>query len=398
MEDNKPHFSNYRWVILAIAWSTVFIGLAAQFQVAALAYKIIPAFKLTSGQYSMILTAPMLAGACFSFAAGALADRFGVKRVVAVGFIFSIAGVIFRYAAHNFWEMFVLMFLAGICPGILNANASKLLGAWFPKEQMNTAMGIYFSASGMGMSVALATSALFPTMKSAFVAAGFIMLATWILWLAFIRVKPGESPELPALPVTGYIKVAAGSKNIWLAGLAMMFLMGSFMVFTGFLPNALNEVHGMSPVAAGFMASIMTIGNIAGSLAGPYLSDRVGRIKPFITPVALLGTVAGYCSWILPPGGGMSALLALLGAFWGMCMPLLMAFPMLLPEIGPLYAGSAGGIISTLQVIGAVFIPSCIIAPLAGQNYNLLFALGSLSFLMVSAISLLLPELGDRHG
>lgn len=394
MEDSKPVLSPYRWVILTIMWSAVFIGLAAQFQVAALAYKIIPAFKLTSGQYSMILTAPMLAGVCFSFAAGALADRFGVKRVVAVGFAFSVIGVFFRYAAHNFWEMFVLMFLAGICPGLLNANASKLLGAWFPREQMNTAMGIYFSASGVGMSVGLATSALFPTTKSAFVTAGFAMLVIWILWMAFIKVKPEGAPCLPAMPVTGYIKVAARSRNVWLVGLALMFLMGSSMVFSGFLPNALNKVHGMSPVAAGFMTSIVTFGTIVGSIAGPFLSDRLGKIKPFITPVAVLGAIAGYGSWVLPQGAGMSTMLAIFGIFLGICTPLLMAFPMLLPEIGPVYAGSAGGIIGTLQVIGAVFIPSFIVAPLAGQNYNLFFALGSLSFLMVGVVSLPLPELG----
>jgi len=393
--DSKPILLPYRWVILAIMWSTILISLAAQFQVAALAYKIIPAFKLTSGQYSMILTAPMLAGVCFSFAAGALADRFGVKRVVAAGFVFSVVGVFFRYAAHNFGEMFILMFLAGICPGLLNANASKLLGAWFPREQMNTAMGIYSSANGMGMSIGLATSALFPTMKSAFVTAGIAMLIIAILWMVFIKAKPDAAPDLAAaMPVTGYMKVAAGSKNVWLVGMALMFLMGSSMVFSGFLPDALNKVYGMSPVTAGFMASIVTFGTIVGSIIGPFLSDRIGKIKPFIVPTAVLGAIAGYSSWLLSQSAVMLILFALYGIFLGICTPLLMAFPMLLPEIGPVYAGSAGGIIGTLQVIGAVFIPSFIITPLAGQNYTLLFALGSLSFLMVAVVSLLLPELG----
>ncbi|GAB4269744.1 MFS transporter [Thermincola ferriacetica] len=395
-EGTKPLLSPYRWVILIIMWSAVFIGIAAQFQVAALAYKIIPDFKLTPGQYSMILTAPMLAGVCFSFAAGALADRFGVKKVVAVGFVFSIVGVFFRFAAHNFWEMFMLMFLAGISPGLLNANVSKLLGAWFPREQMGTAMGIYFSASGVGMSVALATSAFFPTTKSAFITAGLIMLVIWILWMAFIKPKPEGVPDLPVMPVTKYIGVAARSKNVWLVGLALMFFMGSSMVFSGFLPNALNKVHGMSPVTAGFMASIVTFGTIVGSILGPVMSDRIGKIKPFLAPVAVLGAIAGYSSWLVAQGADMVALLALLGIFSGICTPLLMAFPMLLPEIGPAYAGSAGGIIGTLQVVGAVFIPSFIIAPLAGQNYNMLFALGSLSFLMMGVVALFLPELGAK--
>lgn len=392
----KLIISPYRWVILLLMWASLLIGVAAQFQIAGLAFQIIPAFNLTPGQYSLVLTAPMLAGVCFSFAAGALADRFGVKKVVAIGFVFSIIGVFFRYAAHDFWAMFILMFLAGISPGLLNANASKLLGAWFPKEEMGTAMGIYFTGMGMGISIALATSALFPSMKSAFITAGVVMFLIWLMWIAFIKGKPAGMPDPPVLPVSKYIGVAARSKNVWLAGIGLMFFMGSNMVFTGFLSNALHQERGMDPVAAGMMTSIITFGTILGSLAGPVLSNRAGRIKPFLITAAVLGAMTGYGSWIGPEGLGMSVQLALLGIFSGVCSPLLMAFPMLLPEIGPVYAGSAGGIIGTLQVVGAVFIPSFIIAPLAGENYHLLFALGSLCFFIVGIVVLLLPELGAK--
>ena len=52
-----------------------------------------------------------------------------------------------------------------------------------------------------------------------------------------------------------------------------------------------------------------------------------------------------------------------------------MSFPALLPEIGPECAGSATGIISTLELIGAVVIPTYIITPIAGQNFSLYFIL-----------------------
>ena len=397
MKDNaSPVISPYRWVILFIMWCSLFIGLAAQFQIAGLAYKIIPEFKLTPAQFSLVLTAPMLAGVCFSFAAGALADKFGVKQVVAIGFIFSIAGSLFRYAAHDFWELFVLMFLAGICPGFLNANVSKLLGAWFPKEQVGTAMGIYLSAMGVGITAALATSAFFPTTKSAFVTAGILMALVWVFWIILIKPKPQGAPDLPVMPVTRYIGVAAKSKNVWLAGLALLFFMGNSMAFSGFLSNALNEAKGINPVTAGFLASLVTFGTIVGSIIGPILSGRIGRIKGFLIPVATAGAVTGYAAWVVPQGTGMAALLVLFGVLSGMCSPLLMSFPMLLPEIGPVYAGSAGGIVGTLQVIGAVFIPSFILTPIAGHNYNLFFALGSVCFLLVGIVTLLLPELGVK--
>ncbi len=69
---------------------------------------------------------------------------------------------------------------------------------------------------------------------------------------------------------------------------------------------------------------------------------------------------------------------------------------MLLPEIGPIYAGSAGGIITTLQVIGAVVVPTFIVTPLAGSNVTVLFGLAAVCLALIIVPMLFLPELGTR--
>jgi len=394
--NDTPKPAPYRWVILMVMWFSTFIGCLTQFQVAALAFKIIPALHLSSPQFALIMSAPMLPAVLLSLAAGSLADRFGVKRVVTVGFAFSVVGVYFRYAATNFTTLFILMILAGLSSALLNANAAKLLGAWFPMEKMGTAMGLYFSSAATGITVALATSALFPSTKSAFVTAGIFMLAVWIAWMALIKAKPEGAPEMPVMPVSKYLGVVAKSKNVWLVGLGLMFFMGSNMAFSGFLPNALNAVRGVDPVTAGLLASIVTIGTMLGAIVGPAMSDRVGRIKPFLAPVCILGAITMYVAWIVPTGAIMWATLFSLGILMGISSPLLMAFPMLLPEIGPAYAGTAGGMIATLQLLGAFIIPAFIITPLAGSNFSLLFSLSSLFFLLLGVVSLFLPELGAK--
>lgn len=73
-----------------------------------------------------------------------------------------------------------------------------------------------------------------------------------------------------------------------------------------------------------------------------------------------------------------------------------MAFPMLLPEIGPAYAETAGGMIATLQLLGAFIIPAFIITPLAGTNFSMLFGLSSLFYALLGVVSLFLPELGAK--
>lgn len=53
-------------------------------------------------------------------------------------------------------------------------------------------------------------------------------------------------------------------------------------------------------------------------------------------------------------------------------MPIFLSAPVLLEGLGTKYAGSAAGVISTLQLLGAVLIPTYILTPIAGENYSLL--------------------------
>ncbi|MCO1602259.1 MFS transporter [Desulfosporosinus nitroreducens] len=392
----KPSPSPYRWVILIVMWFAMFIGSLTQFQVAALAFWIIPELQLTSSQFALIMSAPMLPAVLLSLAAGSLADRFGVKKVVTVGFAFSVAGVYFRYLATDFTTLFSLMVFSGLSSALLNANAAKLLGSWFPMKKMGTAMGLYFSSYSAGITVALATSAMFPSTKSAYVTAGVLMLFVWIAWMVLIKVKPVGAPEMPVMPVIKYIGVVIKSRNVWLVGFGLMFFMGANMAFNGFFPNALNAVRGVDPVTAGLLASIVTLGTMLGSIAGPAMSDHVGMIKPFLAPVSILGAFAMYAAWIVPIGAAMWVTLFVLGILMGISMPLLMTFPMLLSEIGPVYAGTAGGMIATLQLLGAFVIPAFVITPLAGTNFSMLFGLSSLCFALLGVVSLFLPELGTK--
>jgi hypothetical protein len=73
-----------------------------------------------------------------------------------------------------------------------------------------------------------------------------------------------------------------------------------------------------------------------------------------------------------------------------------LSLPMLLPEIGPEYAGSAGGIISTLQVTGAVVVPTFVITKLAAGSNTVLFGLTAICLALIVIPVLFLPELGSR--
>ena len=74
-------------------------------------------------------------------------------------------------------------------------------------------------------------------------------------------------------------------------------------------------------------------------------------------------------------------------------MPTLMGVPVQLPQIGTAYAGTAGGVVATIQIGGAVSVPSYILVPIAGENFNFLFGLGGICLLISSFLMIFLKRI-----
>jgi MFS family permease len=328
---------------------------------------------------------------------GSLGDRYGVKKVVTFGLVLAVIGCTFRYAATSFWPFFFMAILAGLASGLLVANIAKLFGAWFAPDQMGTLMGAYMVSPMLAGTLATAVTPYFPSEKSAFISSGVACLIILILWLIFAKNKPAGAPDQPSLPVTRYIGIAARSRAIWLAGFCSLFVMGSMMTFTGFLPKVLGAMPGIDRKLAASWGSLPNLGGIFGCFIGPLVCRRMGVMKPYLIAVSLLGAIITFWSWQLPVGGGLSfAALMLSGALQSAILPVIMTLPVLLPEIGPIYAGSAGGIITTLQVLGGVVVPSYVITRIAGSNPTHLFGLTAVCCALIALPTLFLPELGSK--
>ncbi|MDR3585930.1 MAG: MFS transporter [Desulfosporosinus sp.] len=178
----------------------------------------IPAFHLQASQLAMVLQVSFLTNAILGVPAGILADRFGVKSVVAAGLVLTVISSFGRLTASSFGILFVWMFILGVGPAFLNANAAKILGDWFPPQQMGMAMGIYIAGANTGITIALATSAFFSSLKGAFMTSAVIIL----------------------------------------------------------------------------VASSLTISFIIGTIIGPIISEKVGLMKPFLAPIAIIAAICSY--------------------------------------------------------------------------------------------------------
>jgi NNP family nitrate/nitrite transporter-like MFS transporter len=388
--------SSYRWVIVGVSMLAGFIGSYAQFQLAPLAYALMPALHISASQFAALMSGPMAGSIVICLLGGTLADRYGVKNVVAAGLVLAVIGCTFRYAVTSFWPFLLLTVLAGLASGLLTANLPKLFGAWFPPEQLGMLMGLFVVSPMLGGFVATSTTALFASKDSAFIFSGVACLLILIAWLILAQNRPKGAPAPQVLPVTRYLAKAVRSRGIWLAGAGLFLAMGALMTVGDFLPKVLHDLRGISPVQAGFYASLVTLGGAVGSFLGPVICHRVGLMKPYIVVATLLGAAGVFWAWQLPVGPPMAIALVLAGFLPSGVGPLLFSLPMLLPEIGPVYAGSAGGIMTTLQVLGGVVVPTFVIAPLVGLDARILFGLAAACLVLIVIPALLLPELGSK--
>lgn len=383
-DGSEQRLSGYRWVILLVACALIFMTNYLQFQVSSLAPLIVPRYGLDAVQLSSLLMAPLLSGVFLSIPGGVLCDRFGPRVVVSVATAVSVVAAFARVGAFDYPTLFCSMFLLGCCPAVLQASLIKLFCIWF-KRSSNLAMGIYFASASVGIACAQATSNLFPTMTTAFLVPSGLFLACGIAWAVFARDVPtGEVPP-EGESIARYLKTASTSKNVWLIAFAVGVGMATSTAYVGLLPQALFEVHGLDPEAAGVVAAVLSLGSIAGSMLGPLACQRVGHVKGVLVAIVLFGGVAKLSSWMLfgsggeAGAGGIAALLLMNGALGSAAGPVLEALPAAFPEIGHKYAGSAGGVVGSVSLAVSYALPLAV-SSFAGSDYSLNLIMESFCF------------------
>ena len=126
-------------------------------------------------------------------------------------------------------------------------------------------------------------------------------------------------------------------------------------------------------------------------------SSKIKNVKVFVSGAAVLSFAGIIMCWRFPSIFVLHILVLYTGIMLGASMPIFLSAPVLLEGLGTKYAGSAAGVISTLQLLGAVLIPTYILTPIAGDNYSLLFMLASICMVIMFLCGLLLPQFGNNQ-
>ena len=314
-------------------------------------------------------------------------DRFGVK-VILISIFITVGGIILRAFTSGYWFLFISMLLLGFSASFVNANTPKVAGAWFPSSKVTAMMGLVLCFSNMGNALGSGTAPQFPTTQAAFRFAAVLAVVVLVLWILFLTEKkggaqasaqaeePAEEEERAAFKDS--IRTVLRNKGLWFVALCNIGMMLGVLTNIIFMPQALMS-RGLTEQEAGWYAVALTAGTMLTTLISPTIVRKVGtsgtKVRWIMRGCALVGAILEATAWLLPKGIAMILGLFATGFIAEVFLPFLQSMPTYLEGIGRKYGATATGTAMTLQLLCCVFIPSYIVAPIAGDNYLLLFGI-----------------------
>jgi len=320
--------------------------------------------SLTHTQIGIIWGSWFLGMMLFSLVGGAMADRFGVKKVITVALIASAVSCALRGFMPGFQGLTVAMFLFGVSLAFVVPNLTKGIGMWFGRAKLGQVNGILIIAVGVGQVLGnmIGASVLSPLLggwRPTMWLTGAIAVVLLIMWIAGARERPVEEIATEGaghqLGTWDGLKRVVRVKDLWFVCLMEFCLLGGFLAFQGFLPTMLVE-KGMTAARAGLLLGLTLVSSGVFNVVGPSLSDKLGVRKPFVWPFLLLGTV-GISLVAFLMGGPLICVLILIGVGAGVAIPLFRTIVLEMEGIGPLHTGSAIGLVFTLNRLGAFILP-----------------------------------------
>lgn len=298
---------------------------------------------------------------CISFLLGPftghLADRFGPRRIAAIGAVAIGIGLAATSTINHLWVAYITYgFGVGIAIACCYVPLIAAVSGWFLKRR-NTALGITVSGIGVGTLVTAPVAAELirrlgwreAYLVLAVVGTALLLVCAWLIEAPPIEL---DAPEFSVRRIvrTRQFKLMYAACMLWTVAAAIPFV---------FLPAYAQGV-GIKAVAAAALVGFIGFASTAGRLGLGPLADRFGLITTYRFCLLVLGLC--FALWLYGKSYGMLVAFALvMGASYGGAVALT---PAVLAELfgtrglgvilGTLYTGSAIGTLLGPPFCGAL--------------------------------------------
>ena len=313
----------YGWVVVAVAFVTMAIGVNARTSFSLLFAPILDEFGWERGVTAAAFSMGFLVSATFTPFLGGWMDRQGPRVVIPVGVLAMSAGLALAPFVSRPWHLYLTLGVLVSCGSVVvgYTGHSFFLPNWFVRRR-GIALGMAFSGVGVGAVV------LFPWLQAMIVGAGW-RTACWAMAALLLVLVPLNAlfqrlrPEDMRLAADGESMRAAGAEmgrpaaNVvdaawvaveWTLARALRtprfwWLFGAF--FTSLFAWYAVQVHqtkylievGYAPVAAAYALGFVGLAGVVGQIGLGHLSDRIGR--EWVWTISCAGYVMCYAILLL---------------------------------------------------------------------------------------------------
>jgi MFS transporter, ACS family, aldohexuronate transporter len=287
-----------RWIIAAMLLLATMINYTDRLALSVVSVDLRKEFSLSPQDYSQVITMFLIAYAIMYAGSGYVVDRLGTRRGFSVFiFMWSTAQLLHGFVRGK-WSLGGCRFLLGLSePGNWPA-AAKAVAEWFPASQRALGVGIFNAGSSLGSALAppmVAYLTIRYNWRVAFVATGsmgFLWLTAWLIlywpphanrWLSkreYDEIKDHVKPPVETLPTSrGNINLrkmltAPGCYTLVIA----RFFTDPVIYFVIFwLPEYLRTARGFDLAMVGKYAWVPFIFGDIGYVFGGWLSGRLIR-------------------------------------------------------------------------------------------------------------------------
>jgi len=298
----KPDF--YGWNVVGAAFTALFVVYSIQFSFGTFVDDIVDDTGWSETRLQLIFAVYIFTYSSLSAVTGALTDRVGPRRVVAVGAVLLTAGYIIWATAPNLWIAFLGLGVVaplGMSASWVPCNATVV--RWFV-ERRGTALAIATSGTSMANIIAPPVAATlvkaygWRTALASFALTGGAAMLLSSVWFRRDPESMGQFPDgknSPPTPLDQTLissadgltaKAASRTRTYWL--ILGMYALTFVVVFVPFVHSNQFAIDlGINEITAATVISSIGVGGLAGRLLVGPISDRLGRKRLVVAAFAL---------------------------------------------------------------------------------------------------------------
>jgi predicted MFS family arabinose efflux permease len=226
----------------------------------------------------MLETSYLIGYIVIKMPAGAIANRIGIKRTLAIGMVGYAAATALNFLATGFLHLLLLRFLVGLFQGVHLPLANTLLSERFGEKQ-GRAIGFHESGPNVGNSIAYPVVVAIASSWGWRYAFLLLSLPAFLLAGAITLILREERPEPIGIKEESEDGYQLRSFYRYLAPLALAHATYNLCLRTllTFAPSFLVEFRGMTLATAGFVAMLMPAAGFFAKVSSGFIAERVGR-------------------------------------------------------------------------------------------------------------------------